>query len=278
MSTAMEAKLKIENRLRAAIRRKAYSSTTEKTYAGWYRRFVRFHHLRHPETMGVPEVEAFLSHLAVNLRVSQSTQNQATPCCFYIGRFSGSNWKESMHNEPVRTDPSLALPCAAPRSGACPPLRLAESRRPQGTAPPAFPARTGTRAPSRVRLRTARLPALPAPAASDRAHPAPARPAAEPFLLMMNKSILALGHSCNGSYPPTPAPRRFASIPANPALTPRKTAPQSNPIRKLALTLPLDRRRPASAALRRCARARRLSHNTTHRPQTPIHKAQKAFY
>ncbi|MBX3743061.1 MAG: phage integrase N-terminal SAM-like domain-containing protein [Akkermansiaceae bacterium] len=42
---------------------------------GWYRRFVRWHGLRHPEEMAAPEVEAFLTGLAVNGRVAESTQN-----------------------------------------------------------------------------------------------------------------------------------------------------------------------------------------------------------
>ncbi|MBC8064114.1 MAG: phage integrase N-terminal SAM-like domain-containing protein [Chlorobia bacterium] len=60
----MEDKPKIESRLRTAVRRKGYSYRTEESYVGWYRRFVKFHDLRHPETMGAAEVEAFLNHLA----------------------------------------------------------------------------------------------------------------------------------------------------------------------------------------------------------------------
>lgn len=39
---------------------------TEKQYVAWIRRFIRFHGIRHPESMGKPEVEGFLSHLAVD--------------------------------------------------------------------------------------------------------------------------------------------------------------------------------------------------------------------
>ena len=48
-----------------------------KTYEQWLRRFLRFHGLRHPREMGSAEVNAFLTHLAVDLQVSASTQNQA---------------------------------------------------------------------------------------------------------------------------------------------------------------------------------------------------------
>ncbi|WP_139826272.1 site-specific integrase [Derxia lacustris] len=39
--------------------------------------YVRFHGLRHPREMGAPEVEAFLTHLAVERRVAASTHRQA---------------------------------------------------------------------------------------------------------------------------------------------------------------------------------------------------------
>ncbi len=49
---------------------------------------IRFHGLRHPREMGAPEVEAFLTYLAVERKVSASTQNHAssitvvaTCCC-----------------------------------------------------------------------------------------------------------------------------------------------------------------------------------------------------
>ncbi len=56
--------MKLEDRLRGAIRLKHYSLKTEESYVGWYRRFVRWHGKRHPQEMGAAEVEAFLTHLA----------------------------------------------------------------------------------------------------------------------------------------------------------------------------------------------------------------------
>lgn len=47
------------------------------SYEQWLRRFLRFHALRHPREMGSAEVTAFLTYLAVEQRVSPSTQNQA---------------------------------------------------------------------------------------------------------------------------------------------------------------------------------------------------------
>jgi integron integrase len=53
------------------------SANTRKAYIRWIRRFVLFHRKRHPRDMGVAEVNAYLTHLAVEGHVSASTQNQA---------------------------------------------------------------------------------------------------------------------------------------------------------------------------------------------------------
>ena len=56
------------------------------TYEQWLRRFLRFHGRRHPREMGSAEVNAFLSHLAVELQVSASTQNQALAALLFLYR------------------------------------------------------------------------------------------------------------------------------------------------------------------------------------------------
>jgi hypothetical protein len=63
--------------VRDAIRLKHYSYRTEETYVHWIRRFILFHDKRHPKVMGSPEIEQFLTHLAVEEKVVASTQNQA---------------------------------------------------------------------------------------------------------------------------------------------------------------------------------------------------------
>src|SRR5262249_27853146 len=68
---------KLLDRLRAACRVRHYSIRTEDAYADWVVRFVKFHNVRHPDTMAEPEVNAFLPPLAVQRQVSASTQNQA---------------------------------------------------------------------------------------------------------------------------------------------------------------------------------------------------------
>jgi integron integrase len=78
--------MKLEDRFCALLRTRHYSIRTEQAYVMWYRQFVRFHGLRHPETMGVREVEAFLTHLAMNRGVVASTQNQALHALLFLFR------------------------------------------------------------------------------------------------------------------------------------------------------------------------------------------------
>ena len=77
---------KLLDRMRAAIRVRHYSLSTERTYIGWVKRFIYFHQKRHPADMGAAEVEAFLSALATELNVSASTQNQAMHAILFLYR------------------------------------------------------------------------------------------------------------------------------------------------------------------------------------------------
>ena len=61
-----------------------YSRRTENTYVDWIRRFIIFHHKKHPSTMGAPEIAAFLSWLATHQRVAASTQNQALSALLFL--------------------------------------------------------------------------------------------------------------------------------------------------------------------------------------------------
>jgi integron integrase len=77
---------KLLDRLRTACRRRGYSIHTEKAYAQWVVRFVRYHGTRHPRHLGPRHVEAFLSHLATDLDVAASTQNQALNALVFLYR------------------------------------------------------------------------------------------------------------------------------------------------------------------------------------------------
>jgi Phage integrase, N-terminal SAM-like domain len=61
-----------------------YSRRTERAYVGWIRRYVLFHGKRHPAEMGAQEVSRFLSWLAVEGRVTASTQNQALAALLFL--------------------------------------------------------------------------------------------------------------------------------------------------------------------------------------------------
>ncbi|MDC0835205.1 integron integrase [Geitlerinema sp. CS-897] len=75
---------KLLDRVRDAIRVKHYSYRTEQTYVQWIRRYILFHNKRHLNEMGVPEVEAFLTHLAVQNGVAAATQNQALSAILFL--------------------------------------------------------------------------------------------------------------------------------------------------------------------------------------------------
>lgn len=72
------------DRVRAEIRLRHYSYRTEQAYVDWIKRFLHFHNLRHPDTMGQTEVAAFLRDLAVVQEVAASTQNQARSALLFL--------------------------------------------------------------------------------------------------------------------------------------------------------------------------------------------------
>jgi integron integrase len=75
---------KLLDRLRRACRVRQFSPRTENCYAEWAERYMRFHGLRHPNSMGAPEIEQFLTHLAADGHVAASTQNQAFAALLFL--------------------------------------------------------------------------------------------------------------------------------------------------------------------------------------------------
>jgi len=71
-------------RYRELLQTRHYARRTVKTYEQWLRRFLRFHRMRHPRDMGSAEVNAYLTHLAVQEQVSASTQNQALAALLFL--------------------------------------------------------------------------------------------------------------------------------------------------------------------------------------------------
>ena len=67
-----------------------YSLSTEKIYLYWVRFFIRWHgregQMQHPRNIGAPGVEAFLTMLATERKVSASIYNQALSAVLFLYR------------------------------------------------------------------------------------------------------------------------------------------------------------------------------------------------
>ena len=82
--------LRLLDQVRERIRYLHYSLSTEKTYLYWVRFYVRWHgrngKMTHPRDMGAKQVEAFLTMLATERKVSASTHNQALSALLFLYR------------------------------------------------------------------------------------------------------------------------------------------------------------------------------------------------
>jgi integron integrase len=84
--TAAPAKPRLLDQVRAVLRARSYSPRTETAYIFWIRRFIVFSGRRHPDTMAEPEIKRFLEAIAMRLRVSASSQNQAFSAILFLYR------------------------------------------------------------------------------------------------------------------------------------------------------------------------------------------------
>jgi hypothetical protein len=75
---------KLLDQVRQKLRTHRYSVRTEQAYVDWIKRFIRFHSIRHPKETGAEEVKAFLSHLATEMNVAASTQNQVFSALLFL--------------------------------------------------------------------------------------------------------------------------------------------------------------------------------------------------
>ena len=73
----MQPKPKLLEQVRAVARARHLSHRTEDVYHNFIKRYILFHDKRHPNEMGAQEITEFLTHLAVNDKVSALIQNQA---------------------------------------------------------------------------------------------------------------------------------------------------------------------------------------------------------
>ena len=79
-------KKKLLDIVREKIRLKHYSIKTEKSYIGWIKHYIFYHNKRHPKDMAKEEIEQFLTYLAVEKKVSPTTQNQAFSAILFLYR------------------------------------------------------------------------------------------------------------------------------------------------------------------------------------------------
>jgi integron integrase len=78
--------VRLMDRVRNTLRALHYRRKTEQSYCYWIRYFIRFHHCRHPTDMGAQDISQFLTWLAVERKVSASTQNQAFNAIAFLYR------------------------------------------------------------------------------------------------------------------------------------------------------------------------------------------------
>jgi hypothetical protein len=107
------------------MRTRHFAYRTERAYLYWIRRYVNFHNRKHPREMGSREVEAFLTHLAVDEHVSASTQNQALQALLFPYRqvmeidLSRSTIELSQHRARGRLRYPNGAGIVGPRRRAC---------------------------------------------------------------------------------------------------------------------------------------------------------------
>jgi integron integrase len=80
----MSAKPRLLDQVRAALRVRHYSYRTEQQYVAWIRRFIIFNARQHPLKLGRLDIEAFLTHLAVDRQVAAATQAQALSAVLFL--------------------------------------------------------------------------------------------------------------------------------------------------------------------------------------------------
>lgn len=77
-------KPKLVQQVRIRIRTLQYALKTEEVYVQWIKRYIHFNKIQHPKDLGPSEVNNFLSYLAVERKVSPSTQNQALSALLFL--------------------------------------------------------------------------------------------------------------------------------------------------------------------------------------------------
>lgn len=74
------------DQVREVIRYQHHGAGTERTYVRWILEFIRFNGIRHPLEMGKKDIERFLTHLKVNLKVAGTIQKDALTAILFLYR------------------------------------------------------------------------------------------------------------------------------------------------------------------------------------------------
>jgi site-specific recombinase XerD len=73
------------DQVRDICRLKHLARSTD-SYVSWIKRYILFHGKRHPKDLRAADIASFLTHFAVDLDVSASTQNQAFSALVFLYR------------------------------------------------------------------------------------------------------------------------------------------------------------------------------------------------
>ena len=106
---------KLLDQVRNVARMRHLSLSTERAYLGWIRRFILFHNKKHPKEMAEKEIREFISDLAVNAKISASTQTVALSAILFLYR---DVLKKSLPyvDQIERAKPSKKLPVVLSRT------------------------------------------------------------------------------------------------------------------------------------------------------------------
>ena len=106
---------KLLDQVKSVARMRHLSLSTERAYVGWIRRYILFHNKKHPKEMAETEIRQFISDLAVNAKISASTQTVALCAILFLYR---DVLKKSLPyiDQIERAKPSKKLPVVFTRS------------------------------------------------------------------------------------------------------------------------------------------------------------------
>lgn len=104
----------LHDRLQEVFAGRHNAPGTRKSYTHWVRRFLDFYEGRHPSELAEDEVNAFLTHLAVDAGVAARTQNQAMHAVLFLYQHVLEQPLDRIEGI-VRAEERSTLPCVLSR-------------------------------------------------------------------------------------------------------------------------------------------------------------------